>query len=235
MAAIEEIVRTTDKSILVCAQSNSACDDITLRLLQILQRGELFRIYAKTIQKDAVNKKIAQISNLKNGKIEIPSLKYLYKFRVIVCTLCTAAIFSRGRIDPNFDSSHFSYVFIDEAACIQSTTTFIPIAGVCSERRKINCKIILSGDPKQLAPVVMSQAAKELGFQRSFMEFLFDQNCYRPSPITKDFNPKYIVQLKKNYRSHPKILQIANEMFYENRLQAAASAGFYNFFIFYHV
>lgn len=172
---------------------------------------------------------IAPISNLKDDKFEIPSSEFLYQFRVVVCTLFTAAIFSRARNSSHFDSAHFSYLFIDEAACIPQSVTFIPIAGVCTDFNKVHSKIILAGDPKQLEPVVKSIHAKELGLSKSFMEFLFDQKCYRRNPLSKNFNPQHIVQLKKNYRSHEKILQIANELFYENMLQAKASSGWYYF------
>lgn len=63
------------------------------------------------------------------------------------------------------------------------------------------------------------------------MEFLFDQKYYRRNPLTKDFNSQYIVRLKKNYRSHEKILQIANELYYDNILQAKASSGWHYFLI----
>lgn len=35
VAAIEQIVRTTDQNVLVCASSNAACDEIAVRLLKV--------------------------------------------------------------------------------------------------------------------------------------------------------------------------------------------------------
>lgn len=69
----------------------------------------------------------------------------------------------------------------------------------------------------------MSKYAKELGFKCSFMEFLFNQNCYTRQ--NGEYNPLYIVQLLRNYRNHPTILSICNELFYEGILKADASIG----------
>lgn len=38
------------------------------------------------------------------------------------------------------------------------------------------------------------------------------------------YNPSYITKLVKNYRSHPKIIQVSNELFYENELEAKGNA-----------
>lgn len=35
------------------------------------------------------------------------------------------------------------------------------------------------------------------------------------------YNPSYITKLVKNFRSHPRIIQVSNELFYENQLVAA--------------
>lgn len=129
VAAIEEIVRSTNKCILVCACSNAACDEITQRLLQKLKTNEIFRMYAKSYNTAKI---IKTCSNFIQGEFRFPSLKFLYKFRVVICTLLTAGNLVRARSDPDFDTKHFSHVFIDECASTNETTTLIPIAGKCS-------------------------------------------------------------------------------------------------------
>lgn len=70
------------------------------------------------------------ICNLRNNVFSIPSLAYIYQFRVIVCTLLTSGFLARSRdVDDQFDSGHFKYVFIDEAACAQSSVALVAIAG----------------------------------------------------------------------------------------------------------
>lgn len=131
IAAIEEIVRSTENCVLVSAQSNSACDELTERLLNVLEPNEVFRMYAKSTNTVSMNSKIKPSCNLKCGEIKFPSLNYLYQFRVVVCTLSTVGCLCRARgKDPHFDSSHFSHIFIDEAACVHEPVSMIPIAGL---------------------------------------------------------------------------------------------------------
>lgn len=131
VAAIVEIVRSSEDFVLVCAQSNCACDELTERLLNVLNDNEVFRMYAKSMDSSKICSKIKPACNLKNGQIKFPGLNYLYQFRVVVCTLQTAGCISRARgCDPHFDSGHFSYIFLDEAACTHESVSMIPIAGL---------------------------------------------------------------------------------------------------------
>lgn len=84
---------------------------------------------------------------------------------------------------------------------------------------------MLAGDPKQLDAVTKSDAAKQMGFSTSWMEQLCNTNLYKRHQETGKFNELYISQLVQNYRSHPEILRIPNELFYENTLQASAKPG----------
>lgn len=130
VAAIAEIIKTTKKHVLVCSMSNVACDEIMKRLLKILEREEVFRMYAKTHKPELVHPSIMAACNLRNGKFSFPCLQFLYGFRVLVCTIYTAGVICRARdVDPYFDASHFSYTFIDEAAFVHETTTLSAIAG----------------------------------------------------------------------------------------------------------
>lgn len=104
--------------------------------------------------------------------------------------------------------------------------------GLCTERGKINSSIVLSGDPKQLGAVTTSEHAKKLGYKISLMERLIKKPCYMRSPYTSEFDHRYIVQLTKNYRNHPIILEIANKLFYDGTLEAKARNGWFHRFFF---
>lgn len=127
IASIEQIIRSTDCCILVCANSNAACDEITQRLLKVLRTKEIFRMYAKSYNKANA---IKTCSNLFEGEFRYPSLKFLYKFRVVICTLLTSGNLVRARDNPEFNPRHFSHIFIDECASTNEITTLIPIAGM---------------------------------------------------------------------------------------------------------
>lgn len=129
MAAIEQIVRTTDKHILVCAMSNAACDEITERLLGCLDANEMYRFYARSYKNERINTQFMRLSNFSRQGIFYPPLKYLYKYRVLICTLCSAGCLTRARVDKVWRPDHFGYVIIDECASAQETMSLIPIAG----------------------------------------------------------------------------------------------------------
>ena len=76
----------------------------------------------------------------------------------------------------------------------------------------------------QLRPVVKSLQAQFLKLPISMIERLMDFDLYKRDPRGK-FNPRYVVQLTKNYRSHPKLLKVPNELFYEDRLEPCADIG----------
>lgn len=110
---------------LVCAHSNTACDEIAERLTTVLGEEELFRMYARTFDVCKLNPLLIPYSNWTGTEFHYPSLEFLCKFRVLVCTLCTAGSLTRAGIS----AQHFSHVFIDECASAFETMTMIPIAG----------------------------------------------------------------------------------------------------------
>lgn len=68
-----------------------------------------------------------------------------------------------------------------------------------------------------------------MGFQTSFLEHLCERKLYKRNDKTKRFNEIYITQLVRNYRSHPSILKLSNELFYDNSLIPMASEGKRNY------
>lgn len=130
MTAIEVIVKSSEKSVLICAQSNSACDELTTRLINVLPDGQILRLYAKSVSIESISDEIAHVCNINHGNIEMPSIQYIYQFRVVICTLLMAGQFTLAREKDNtFNPNHFDYVIIDEAASCQQTVSFCAIAG----------------------------------------------------------------------------------------------------------
>lgn len=131
VAAIEEIIKTTDQYVLVCATSNSACDEIAERLLDIIENEkDMFRMFAHSVIPEKVCPRLKRVSNLSSGKHIYPELKILYRYRVIIATLCTSSCFARAFINKkHYDPKHFSYVFIDECSSAPELLTLVPIAG----------------------------------------------------------------------------------------------------------
>lgn len=129
VAAIEQIIKTTTKNILVCAMTNPACDEIAERLLNILESDQIFRMYSKSHGPRNSNERLRSVSNFNGDKCTIPPLSELYKYRVIVCTLYTSGFLTKDDALSNFfNPLHFSYIFIDECASAHEIMSMIPIA-----------------------------------------------------------------------------------------------------------
>lgn len=103
-------------------------------------------------------------------------------------------------------------IFVNYSICC------FPI-GLCTSHKNIHAQIVLAGDPKQLDAVTKSGKAKALGYSISLLEQLCNTNLYSRNATTGNFNERYITQLVKNYRSHPHILSVPNELFYEKKLE----------------
>lgn len=97
--------------------------------------------------------------------------------------------------------------------------------GLCSEYGEIKTKIVLAGDPKQLSAVIKSKNAAQLGLKTSWMEKLMTKKCYQLHARLKRYNPHFITVLTKNYWSHPAILAVPTELFYDGMLIAEGNKG----------
>lgn len=101
VAAIEEIVRSSSKCVLVCVNSNVACDEIAERLLNVLQPGEMFRMYAKSYNTKKISDRLKPICNWIDDECYFPALNFLYQFRVLIATVAIAGYLTKAREDPH--------------------------------------------------------------------------------------------------------------------------------------
>lgn len=133
VAAIVNIVRKTQDNVLVCVQTNLACDEITSRLIHHLKKDEMLRLYAKTYPVQKVDKKLRAFSNIyeidSKYFFEFPRLSCIYSYRVVICTLCTSSCLARATKEKKWTANHFKYVFIDENACTAEILSLVAIAG----------------------------------------------------------------------------------------------------------
>lgn len=249
MALIEQIVRITKQNVLFCAPTNNACDEMVYQLTRILQAGELYRFYATSNQVSKAKPQVLDVSNFNGTTVTYPPLDTLYKYRVVICTVESAGFLTRARIDKDWNGLNFKYIIIDDSASMHETMTFIPIAGsvffgfffremfsyeidlvsgLCTSKKKIHAKVILAGDPKQLGPYTRSRVRIEMGYNKSWLAHLCRTKLYSCNDESGKFNDSFITYLNKNYRSHPQILHIPNELFYENVMESTANIGIYS-------
>lgn len=173
--AIKQILRRDPAArVLACAPSNSAADIVALRLSGLLKKNELFRFYAPSREKRTVPSDLLPYTFVNGDDLfSHPPLDTVKTFRVIVST-CISAAFTLGI---GVERGHFSHVFIDEAA----QATEIEAMVVVKNTAIASTKLILSGDPKQLRPIIQSVIATELGLSISYLERLMECEAYHGS------------------------------------------------------
>ncbi|XP_023217489.1 putative helicase mov-10-B.1 isoform X2 [Centruroides sculpturatus] len=220
--AIKQLWKLDENTkILVCAPANSAADLITERIIKHVPLCQVFRMYASSRSLKLIPDKLKECSNIDytTRKIFYPSCTSLMQYRIIVTTLVTAGRLLSAAVPCN----HFTHIFIDEAGNSSEPETIIPISGLIKSSidNPKGSHLILAGDPKQLGPVVISKLATKYGLGLSLLERLMniEQVYGRKENV---YNKQVLTKLLKNYRSHPSILKLPNELFYDNELQACA-------------
>uniref|UniRef100_A0A672JMS0 RNA helicase n=1 Tax=Salarias fasciatus TaxID=181472 RepID=A0A672JMS0_SALFA len=180
--------------ILACAPSNSAGDLICERLMTHMDAHKVYRVYATSRDPRSVPKNLLKHSNWDEQQdgFVFPDKKTLMSYTVVVTTLVSAGRLVSGGIPVG----HFSHVFVDEAGQAVEPECVIAIAGKCS----LKCSSGLS-----------------------LLERLMNHNAlYQKSSDSGHFDTRFVTKLLRNYRSHPAILKIPNELFYEKELQVFA-------------
>ncbi|XP_066149742.1 putative helicase mov-10-B.1 isoform X1 [Euwallacea fornicatus] len=210
--AIYHLKRLTKSKILVCAPANAACNMLTSKLVEFCDTSELQRIMSENCDLSSVHESIIPYCNVMktaNGSLQVipfiqSNVLKLNKIRVVVTTLVFAGRFTR--------EYHPDVLFVDEAAQAREPEVCCAI-GLLAK----NKQLILAGDPMQLGPVINSELCKKYKLDISLLERLMQHDLYQ---IDTEHN--FITMLKSNFRSHAEILKLPNELFYDNKLQAAS-------------
>ena len=180
---VETVVQILNKKtfarVLITCQSNSACDEVGIRLLDFLPSVKVFRYYSysyyttrfsqvertqnpnKDNYFDKLNRNstILPLNGLHSGRYRDVSLEDLKNYKIIVATMSTVP----HMIEKYGLNGHFDFIFIDECCAATESESLIPIVGLGMSENKVNSNIILIGDSKLLGPVVHSKRAKRMG------------------------------------------------------------------------
>ncbi|XP_052203750.1 probable helicase MAGATAMA 3 isoform X2 [Diospyros lotus] len=216
-----EVVNSSRKyrvRVLVCAPSNSALDEIVLRLLNTGIRDEKNRAY---------NPKIVRIGLRPHHSVQTVSMDYLVEQKLAGMDFQTsdkqkhggtgrerdtirASILDQAAIvfsTLSFSGSvlfsklnrGFDVVIIDEAAQAVEPATLVPLANGCKQ-------VYLVGDPVQLPATVISPLAEKFGYGMSLFK-RFQRAGYP------------VMMLKTQYRMHPEIRMFPSREFYGGALE----------------
>ena len=204
------------RKVLVCADSNQGVSSLCLSLVKEIERANQDINFLWMISDDAylkgeydeslksyLFKKSMSVSFHNRDEYEKEKKRRSRKLEeadVIICTLMRAPIIENligFYSDKLSEHVRFPYSIVDEA----SQTTVPRVLGAFKESAE---KFVLIGDPKQLGPVVHTHSIKN-----TFKSLLEDL-------INEDRN--HTCFLKTQYRMHPSISQLPNQLFYEGRL-----------------
>ena len=170
-AILQVLAADPQARILACAPSNSAADLIASRLRGGLTADELFRFYAPSRSNDQVPSELTAFTYTRDdGHFSVPPMARMKGFRVVVAT-CLSASVASGIGMPR---GHFSHIFIDEAGQAAEPEAFLSVNMIADAKTNV----ILSGDPKQLGPIVRSDIARELGLEVSYLRRLMELDAY---------------------------------------------------------
>ncbi|CAO1431403.1 unnamed protein product [Diamesa hyperborea] len=214
-----------ESKIMITAQSNSACDEIGVRLMKVISPNKIFRLYSPSLlnpKNGVTNPELRRSSNIRSHQNQYPSYEEFYHFNVVIVTLMSSSRLVQVKIN----NKHFDYMFIDECAAAMEPECLVPILGLGTGFQEITTNLVFLGDHKQLGPVIESDFAEKIGLGHSLMERIMTKSKYQNKP---HYNVNYVTQLLDNYRSHPAILQFSNVMFYDSMLRCKISEEEKNF------
>ncbi|XP_030456741.1 probable RNA helicase SDE3 [Syzygium oleosum] len=199
-----------DTRILICTPSNSAADHILEKLLGEevvkIKENEIFRLNATNRAYEDVKPDHIRFCFFDELVFKCPPIRALMRYRIIISTYMSAYLLSAEGVE----RGHFSHIFLDEAGQASEPESMIPLSNLCQR----DTVVVLAGDPMQLGPVVYSKTAEDYGLGKSYLERLFDCEFYF------DGDENFVKKLIRNYRSHPEILHLPSELFYNGELIA---------------
>ncbi|XP_026271678.1 putative helicase mov-10-B.1 isoform X1 [Frankliniella occidentalis] len=220
--------------ILVCAPSNSAADEITSRLLE-----KMCTMVPLTVQPDNLKKHILRMCAMsrsyhmmpeqftelgitnhdpRDREVYFPPKHVIMSFDIVVSTFSNISKLILAEVP----AGHFTHIVMDEVGQALETEALIPLAGLATNPNatKFCCQVIMAGDPKQLGPILQSPIAAKFGLDKSMLERLMGMPLYSKKPDTHRYDSNVLTKLVLNYRSHPSILSVPNQLFYDEELQA---------------
>lgn len=144
-----------------------------------INKTTMFRLNALGRPRNQLPKSLVQYSLIEDGRFAVPPIDELLNYRVIISTcISSSLLFATGA-----PRGHFDHIFVDEAGYAVEPEALVPILTMADSRTKI----VLSGDPKQLGPIVRSPSASSFEFNKSFLERLMETEVYDilsgPNPL----------------------------------------------------
>lgn len=204
-------------NILLVAPSNDAADILVEKLSPYFPPSEMMRVLAYTRPVNEVSSIVRPYVQQGLESQELPSK--IMTFQIVVSTVNLAARF--WCIGDGVKKGYFDVLCVDEAGHATEPEVIAVAAPLMNFHGKDPGQLVLAGDPRQLGPIITSDLCKKFGMDVSYMERLV-RHCPAYGALHgsdgNTYPPELLTLLVRNYRSHPTILQLPNNMFYDGKL-----------------
>jgi helicase MOV-10 len=198
------------------APSNDAADILVEKLAPLFPPSEMCRVlaYSRGVDQVSSGARPYVIEGLAGNELGLR----IMRAKVVVATVTQASKFPFLGIQ----RGHFGALFVDEAG--HATEPEVVAVASCVMNFDNTAdgpagQIVLAGDPKQLGPVISSSVCLKFGMSESYMERLSKMTeVYGRMEENHEYPGELITKLVQNFRSHPAILKLPNEMFYDGDL-----------------
>ena len=193
------------------------------RLAPYFNSNEMLRLMAFSRDKTTVPAKIFEYTIFNESKncFTTPHSSVIKRYQIVATTVA-----SGGKLPNNGVMDHFTHVFIDEAGHSVEAEALACLVAVTKQDYRNPPAVTLAGDPKQLGPIIRSEICKTFGMGKSLLERLSEMEPYtrhdEVDSLGNHHDVRMITRLVRNYRSHQKILQLPNTLFYDGDLKADA-------------
>ena len=145
--------------VLACAPSNEATDLLALGLAEFVAERSVRMIRMNALMRNprSVPSELQEFCMYEHGGFALPTVQDLSVEGplLLVCTCISSAYLC------SLGAERFTHVFVDEAGEALEPETLVPLVQVESDG-----VVMLSGDHKQLGPIVSSPAACEYRLDR---------------------------------------------------------------------
>ncbi|KAA0192231.1 hypothetical protein HAZT_HAZT004202 [Hyalella azteca] len=231
--AIKQVYKqNVNDNILVCGPSNASCDILTEGLLKHISANKILRVNARSRGRAGISDKVWKVSSHEGNFSTIPTMDMLRSYNIVIATYSTAYRVLPLMREKSTECA-YTHVFLDECGYTVEPEALIPLLAFPK-------MVVLAGDPCQLGPVVTNMNALKIslfkgpkkdlqkGFRmdQSLLERLMALPMYKSN--AGHYNHQYITKLVNNYRSHARILEIPNKLFYEDQLVARGDRNVLN-------
>ena len=212
----EELCRP-QASVLLCAFTNQAVDEICHKILHSNQPIDFVRMGSSSAVSPAIRPYLLQ-ERLRDCHTPQQVRETVASIPVVVATVSTM---SKGTL---FGMKHFSLAIVDEASQLLETQ-LLPLLTARSGDRMAIDRFVFIGDHKQLASIV-GQSPDESSITDPLLTEQGFTNCgqslferlYRRH-ITEGDDSPFAIMLRKQGRMHVDIADFPNRFFYGSRLE----------------